>query len=187
METTNLTGKLLVAMPGLGDPRFAHAVIFICDHSAEGAMGLIVNKPADDIDIPSLLSQLSIDMQAELSAHHAHFGGPVEMGRGFVLHSPDYASAVATLEVSEEVHMTATMDILEDLGRGEGPARWLLMLGYSGWGEGQLEAEIGENGWLICPCSSDLLFVMAAGDKWDKALASIGVSPRMLSAEGGRA
>jgi putative transcriptional regulator len=184
---TNLTGRMLIAMPGMGDPRFALSVVFMCDHSDEGAMGLIVNKPSPDIDMPTLLSQLSIEMAADLSGRSVHFGGPVEMGRGFVLHTPDYASVVTTLEVREDVHMTATLDVLEDLGRGQGPARWLMALGYAGWGAGQLEGEIAANGWLVCDATPGLIFDVPDADKWEAALESIGVSARMLSSEGGRA
>ncbi|MBP0482638.1 YqgE/AlgH family protein [Sagittula salina] len=185
--TGKLTGKLLIAMPGMGDPRFEWGVVFLCDHSDEGAMGLIINKPAPEIDIGVLLSQLDIDNPARLEGQRVRFGGPVEMGRGFVLHGPDYASVVTTLDVTDDLHMTATLDILEDLGQGKGPARWLMMLGYAGWGPGQLEAEIAENAWLVCEASPALIFDVADGDKWEAALASMGVSPMMLSSEGGRA
>ncbi|MCT4557518.1 MAG: YqgE/AlgH family protein [Pelagimonas sp.] len=184
---TNLTGRMLIAMPGMGDPRFEHSVVFLCDHSDEGAMGLIINKPASDVDVPTLLSQLEIDMQVDLSKHTAHFGGPVEMGRGFVLHSPDYQSLVTTLEVRDDIRMTATLDVLEDLARGQGPHKWLMMLGYAGWGAGQLESEIVANGWLVCDATPDLIFDLKDADKWEAALESIGVPPLALSAEGGRA
>ncbi|WP_425072259.1 YqgE/AlgH family protein [Sagittula sp. S175] len=185
--TTNLTGHLLIAMPGMGDPRFEWSVVFLCDHSDEGAMGLIINKPSQDIDMGALLGQLNIDNTAGLSRQRVRFGGPVEMGRGFVLHSPDYASVVTTLEVTPDLRMTATLDILEDLGRGEGPDRWLMMLGYAGWGAGQLENEIAENAWLVCEATPRLIFDLADADKWEAALESMGVSPMMLSSEGGRA
>lgn len=187
MKTTNLTGHLLIAMPGMGDPRFDRAVVFMCDHSDDGAMGLIINKLSDEIDMPTLLSQLSIEMEADLSGHRAHFGGPVEVGRGFVLHSPDYASAVTTLEVRDDIHMTATLDVLEDLGRGAGPGKWLMALGYAGWGPGQLEAEISQNGWLVCDADAALVFDVPDMDKWETALDRLGISALMLSAEGGRA
>jgi putative transcriptional regulator len=185
--TGNLTGHMLIAMPGMGDPRFELSVVFMCDHSEDGAMGLIINKPSQDVDMPSLLSQLNIDMEADLSAQKVYFGGPVEMGRGFVLHSADYTSVVTTLEVTKSLRMTATLDILEDLGRGFGPHKWLMALGYAGWGPGQLEAEIMENGWLVCPSSEEIIFKLADGDKWEAALESLGVAPMMLSSEGGRA
>ncbi|KUF09746.1 YqgE/AlgH family protein [Pseudoponticoccus marisrubri] len=184
---TDLTGHMLIAMPGMGDPRFEHSVVFMCDHSEDGAMGLIINKPSDDLDMGGLLSQLSIETDPALAKRRVHFGGPVEMGRGFVLHTPDYSSVVTTLEVLDEVHMTATLDILEDLATGKGPSKWLMMLGYAGWGPGQLEGEIAENGWLVCPCAPRLVFDLPDMEKWEAALESIGVAALALSAEGGRA
>lgn len=183
----HLTGKLLIAMPGMGDQRFEWSVVFLCDHSDEGAMGLIVNKPAQDINMGALLKQLDIDNPAGLGSLPVRFGGPVEMGRGFVLHSPDYASVVTTLEVTEDLRMTATLDILEDLGQGTGPDKWLMMLGYAGWGPGQLESEIAQNAWLVCEASPELIFGQPDGDKWEAALESLGISPMMLSSEGGSA
>lgn len=185
--TTNLTGHMLIAMPGMGDPRFEHSVVFMCDHSDEGAMGLIVNKPAEDVDIPTLLAQLKIESVTDLSGRRVHFGGPVETGRGFVLHSPDYKSLVTTLEVRDDVHMTATLDILEDLARGQGPTQWMMMLGYAGWGEGQLESEIAANGWLVCDATPELIFDLPDGEKWEAALKSLGVAALALSSAGGRA
>lgn len=184
---TNLTGHLLIAMPGMGDPRFEHSVVFLCDHSDEGAMGLIINKPSDDVDMPTLLSQLNIDSEADLSNRAVHFGGPVEMGRGFVLHTPEYRSIVTTLEVRDDIHMTATLDILEDLAKGAGPAKWIMMLGYAGWAAGQLESEIADNGWLVCDATPDLVFDVAEADKWEAALGTLGVAALALSSAGGRA
>lgn len=184
---TNLTGHLLIAMPGMGDPRFEYSVVFMCDHTDKGAMGLIINKPRTDVDVPTLLSQVKIDAVADLSRHQVYFGGPVEAGRGFVVHSPDHRSEVTTLAVREDVHMTATMDILEDVARGKGPENWLMMLGYSGWGAGQLEAEIAANGWLVCEATSDLIFDVPDVDKWGAALKTLGVGALALSSEGGRA
>jgi putative transcriptional regulator len=182
-----LDGKLLVAMPGMGDIRFERAVIFICAHSSDGAMGLIINKPAPDLRFADLLEQLDIDADAGQSAIRVHFGGPVEHGRGFVLHSADYRAGDATMEVTGEFGMTATIDILRDIAVGRGPERSLLALGYAGWGPGQLEFEIQANGWLTCEASADLVFGNRDGGKWEAALASLGIDPRMLSAEGGRA
>lgn len=184
---TNLTGHMLIAMPGMGDPRFEHSVIFMCDHTDEGSMGLIINKSSEELDMPTLLSQLSIEMKSDLSDHPVHFGGPVEMGRGFVLHSPDYKSLVTTLEVSDDVHMTATQDILEDLGGGDGPDKWMMALGYAGWGPGQLEGEIAQNGWLVCEADLRIIFELPDAEKWVAALDSLGVPALALSAEGGRA
>ncbi|MBS0124760.1 YqgE/AlgH family protein [Thetidibacter halocola] len=184
---TDLTGRMLIAMPGMGDPRFEHAVVFMCDHSSEGAMGLVVNKPSADLDMPTLLSQLQIDPAADLSRVRIHFGGPVEMGRGFVLHSADYRAASTTLSVREDVQMTATLDVLEDIAAGRGPERWLLMLGYAGWGAGQLEEELAQNAWLVCEGVPRLIFDLPDPAKWEAALESLGVAALALSAEGGRA
>lgn len=186
-DATNLTGHFLIAMPGMGDPRFELSVVFICDHSAEGSMGLIINKPAQDVDMGALLTQLDIENTAGLGQRPVRYGGPVEMGRGFVLHSPDYRSVVTTLEVTPELRMTATLDILEDLGRGEGPRKWLMMLGYSGWGPGQLEEELTQNAWLTCQATPEMIFELEDDAKWEAALDTLGVSPMMLSSEGGRA
>lgn len=185
--TTNLTGRMLIAMPGMGDPRFDHSVVFLCDHSDEGAMGLIINKPSKDVDMPGLLSQLSIEPVADLSQCAVYFGGPVEMGRGFVLHSGDYASAMTTVQVLEGIHMTATLDILEELGRGEGPSKWMMALGYAGWGPGQLESELAQNAWLVCDGASELVFDLPDEGKWEAALETLGVAALALSSEGGRA
>ncbi|MDJ0822222.1 MAG: YqgE/AlgH family protein [Paracoccaceae bacterium] len=184
---TNLTGHLLIAMPGMGDPRFEHSVVFLCDHSDQGAMGLIINKPAADLDLTTLLEQLSIDVKSDLSQQRVHFGGPVETGRGFVLHSPDYESVVTTLEVCDDIHMTATLDVLEDIGRGAGPEQQLMLLGYAGWGPGQLENELAQNGWLVCDASPLLVFATPNAEKWEAALESLGVTAVALSSEGGRA
>lgn len=183
----SLKGRMLIAMPGMDDPRFAKSVVFMCDHSDDGAMGLIVNKPNPEIDLAALLKQLDIKAQADLAARTVYFGGPVEMGRGFVLHSPDYVSPVTTLDVCPDVHMTGTLDVLEDIGRGFGPERWELMLGYAGWGAGQLEGEIAQNGWLVCEATAELIFDVPNEGKWQAALESIGVAALVLSAEGGRA
>ena len=184
---TNLTGKLLIAMPGMGDPRFEHSLVYMCDHSAEGAMGLIVNKPTADVTLTMLMEQLSIEVRADLRGKPVHFGGPVEQGRGFVLHSPDYNSAVTTLQIGEFFRMTATLDILEEIAMGQGPDRRLMMLGYAGWAPGQLEGEIAQNGWLVAEATPDLVFDTPDPQKWEAALASIGVPAMALSSSAGRA
>ncbi|MEM1234337.1 MAG: YqgE/AlgH family protein [Pseudomonadota bacterium] len=182
-----LAGHLLIAMPGMGDPRFDKAVIFLCAHSEEGAMGLIVNKPAEDLHIGDLLDQLDITTEPEAEDIRVMFGGPVEHGRGFVLHTADYGENDSTLAVDTGMGMTATLDILEDIARGDGPAQSLLALGYSGWGPGQLEGELAANGWLTCPSSKEIVFGEGGDEKWIAALKSIGIDPLLLSAEGGRA
>ncbi|MHA7873768.1 YqgE/AlgH family protein [Roseivivax sp.] len=184
---TDLTGRMLIAMPGMEDHRFDRAVVFICAHSEDGAMGLIVNKPAPGIELATLLEQLEIDMVEGLGMEPVFFGGPVETGRGFVLHSSDFQSDVTSLDVTDGLAMTATLDILEEIGAGRGPARRRMCLGYAGWGPGQLEAELQANGWLVCDSSDALVFGPDAAATWEAALATLGVSSLMLSAEGGQA
>ena len=186
-DDTDLTGKLLIAMPGMGDPRFDHAVIFLCAHSPEGTMGLVINKPTGDLHLKHLFEQLSIETTPEGRDMEVHFGGPVEHGRGFVLHDSGYVSDLSTLSVGPAFGMTATLDILEALARGEGPDRAIAALGYAGWGPGQLEAEIAQNGWLTCDATPRLVFDTPDRDKWAEALACLGISALTLSAEAGHA
>ncbi|KPP84014.1 MAG: putative transcriptional regulator [Rhodobacteraceae bacterium HLUCCA08] len=186
-HATDLTGQLLIAMPGMGDPRFDHSVVYLCAHSDEGAMGLIVNKPTPDVRFADLLEQLSIPIGDDARDIRVHYGGPVESGRGFVLHSGDYESGNGTMRVTDRVALTATLDVLEDLAQGDGPERSLLALGYSGWGPGQLEDEFQRNGWLTCDARDDILFGRANEHKWTAALKVLGIDPLLLSAEGGRA
>lgn len=176
-----------MAMPGMGDPRFDRSVIFLCAHSADGAMGLIVNKPAHDMVLGDLLDQL--DIQANGPAHTApvYVGGPVETARGFVLHSTDYQSRLKTLNVGDAFGMTATLDVLEDIARGEGPSRAQIMLGYAGWGPGQLETEIAHNGWLTADAHPNLVFGPHNDAKWIDAVKSLGIDPLGLSGAAGRA
>lgn len=183
----DLTGCALIAMPGMGDPRFEHSVIFMCAHSADGAMGLIVNKPMPDLPLRSLLEQMGVPLGADAREGLVHFGGPVENGRGFVLHEAGYESAISTLMVGDDFGMTATMDVLEDLALGRGPVEALVALGYAGWGPGQLEAEIADNGWLICEASQGLIFGVPDMEKWEAALSCLGIDPLTLSAAAGRA
>jgi len=183
----DLTGKLLIAMPAMEDPRFARSVVFLCAHSADGAMGLIVNKPAVDLSLRMLLEQVSVSVVPGLADRPVHFGGPVEHARGFVLHSGDYRSRVTTLEVAGGFGMTATLDVLEDIGAGHGPARAILALGYAGWGPGQLEREIAQNGWLTVDAAAELVFDTADAVKWDAALRRLGVDALALSSAAGRA
>lgn len=183
-----LGGKLLIAMPGMGDPRFVNAVVFLCAHSEEGAMGLIVNKPMAELSFSDLLEQLDIPRAPGARDIRVHFGGPVEHARGFVLHSGDYNSGSdTTLRVDPRFGMTATLDILEDIAKGKGPASSLLALGYAGWGPGQLEGEIGDNGWLTCDAVPELVFDRTDATKWERALGTLGVDPLVLSSAAGRA
>ena len=186
-DSINLNGKLLIAMPSMGDVRFEQSVIFMCSHSDKGAMGLIVNKPADDLKFKDLLKQLEIEAPASGRSIRIHVGGPVEFGRGFVLHSADYGEEESTLRVDDEFAMTATLDILEDIALGGGPSKALLAMGYAGWGPGQLEGEIARNGWLIGEPSEQLIFGADDDAKWQGALKAMGINPLLLSAEGGNA
>ena len=182
-----LDGQVLIAMPGMQDPRFQKTLVYLCAHSADGAMGLIVNKRAEGLNFKDLFGKLGIPVGELLGQTPVHFGGPVESGRGFVLHSSDYHTADATLKIDDETSMTATMDILNAMAQETGPERAIVALGYAGWAPGQLENELQQNGWLACPADSDLLFGTDEDSKWDRALAKLGVHPAMLSAMGGRA
>lgn len=185
---TPLTGKTLIAMPGMGDPRFERSVIVLCEHSDQGAMGLIVNKPSAEIRVADLFEQLKVPAQdVEARMDRVHFGGPVENGRGFVLHSTDYASNTSTLSVTPEIGLTATLDILEDIAGGHGPEHALLALGYAGWGPGQLEEELQANGWLTADTDAAIVFDADASGKWAAALKKLGIDPVSLSSAAGRA
>ncbi len=186
-DVTSLDGQLLIAMPGMGDPRFEKSVVFLCAHSEDGALGLIVNKPSREIRFQNLIEQLDLESAAPQRDIRVHFGGPVENERGFVLHSNDYAAEAATLRVSEQFGMTATLDVLEEIAKGAGPASALLALGYAGWGPGQLESEILKNGWLTCDANASLVFGSDDDGKWEAALATLGVDPLTLSSTAGHA
>jgi putative transcriptional regulator len=181
-----LTGQLLVAMPQMRDPRFARSVIYMCAHSADGAMGLVVNRRVGSITFDDLLKQLNIGPNKRNDEIRVHFGGPVEQGRGFVLHSSDYAQS-GTLRVDDEVALTATLDILKEMAAGGGPRRSLLALGYAGWGPGQLDAEIQANGWLSVSSDEALVFDADLDHKWERAIGKIGIDFSMLSGDAGHA
>lgn len=181
-----LTGQLLIAMPSIGDPRFERSVIYMCAHSAEGAMGLIVNKQAEEIDFDELLEQLGVEGGDAPDAIRVHVGGPVETGRGFVLHTSDYKQE-STLMVSDDIGLTATIDILRAIAEGRGPSRCLLALGYAGWSPGQLDGEIQANGWLHAPADLSLVFDEGVGDKWARAIEKMGVDVSFLSSDAGHA
>ena len=176
-----LVGQLLVAMPGMRDPRFAKTVVYMCAHSPEGAMGLVVNRALESLTFGDLLEQLGITPPPAERAINIHFGGPVETGRGFVLHSPDYKQE-GTLQVADEVSLTATVDILRAIATGH-----VLALGYAGWGPGQLDGEIRANGWLHVAPDEALLFDRNLNSKWERAMTKIGIDPRMLSDAAGHA
>lgn len=182
-----LDGQLLVAMPGMSDKYFARSVIYMCAHSAEGAMGLIINQRAGNITFPDLLEQLGIVegnadeiVPVDLLDSAIHVGGPVETARGFVLHSPDYFSAESTKPIDGRVSLTATIDILKAMASGDGPHQAILALGYAAWAPGQLEGEIQANGWLNCPADPDVVFATDLEDKYERALSLIGIDPPFL-------
>lgn len=179
-----LTGQMLVAMPQMMDSRFVRSVIYVCSHTAEGAMGLVVNKLMDNVSFPDLLEQLELDGDNEDTP--VHFGGPVETGRGFVLHSADYVQE-STLVIDNSRALTATIDVLKAIAQGKGPRRSLLALGYAGWGPGQLDDEIQQNGWLCVPADDSLIFDDNIEDRWTEALAKLGINITMLSGDAGHA
>lgn len=182
-----LTGQLLIAMPNMPDSRFSRAVIYICAHTADGAMGLVINQHIPSVHFSELLEQLELlPENGEVPDLPLHFGGPVENGRGFVLHSSEYACD-GSMQVNEDFTLTATIDILRDLAAGTGPEKSLLALGYAGWGPGQLDQEITANGWLSTWADADLVFDREIEKKWDDALHRIGISPLMLSMDAGHA
>ncbi len=183
---SSLSGQLLIAMPNMEDPRFARSVVFLCAHSADGAMGLIINKPCNAISFPSLLEQLGVPKFGGAKQIDVQLGGPVEVSRGFVLHSQDYIRD-ASLIVDKRVALTATLDILRAIADDSGPRRCLLALGYAGWGPGQLDTEILNNGWLNVEADEDLVFHEDLESKWAMALRKIGIDPQKLSDNVGHA
>jgi putative transcriptional regulator len=189
-----LDGQMLIAMPAMSDERFTRAVIYVCAHSTEGAMGIIVNQPAQNIKFPDLLVQLEVIPAAERIQLPGRAedvkvlkGGPVETGRGFVLHSADFFIENSTLPIDEGICLTATLDILKAIARGNGPASAILALGYAGWAPGQLEQEIQQNGWLHCAADPDLIFGQDTDAKYERALRKIGIDLGMLSSDSGHA
>jgi putative transcriptional regulator len=182
----SLAGQLLVAMPQMQDHRFQRSVLYLCAHNKEGAMGLVLNKLIGSLTLPELLVQLDISASGLVGAPRIHFGGPVESGRGFVLHSADYTEK-DSLTVGDNLALTATLEILRAIGRGEGPRQSLLALGYAGWGPGQLDSELQQNGWLHAPADEAILFDVELDSKWQRALGKLGVELSMLSADAGHA
>jgi putative transcriptional regulator len=182
-----LYGKLLIAMPGMPDPRFENSVIFMCAHSDQGAMGLIVNKPIEGLMLRELLEKLDLPVSGNARDAPIMFGGPMRTERGFVLHSGDYRGDETTMTVTEDVSLTATVDILRAIAEGHGPRKTLLALGYAGWGPGQIESEISANGWIHCDTDQAIIFDAASEAKWRSAFAKLGADISGLSAEAGRA
>ena len=192
--TGYLDGQLLVAMPSMQDPRFDRTVIYVCAHSDEGAMGIVLNKPAPEIQFSDLLAQLEVISDkhpVELSAQAGRMkvlrGGPVETGRGFVLHSDKSEGAYGSVPIRGEIRLSASIEILHAIARGDGPPNAIFALGYAGWGAGQLEAEIQDNGWLCCTPDRDILFDQNFDTKYIRALGLMGIDPAMLSSVAGRA
>ncbi|MFN3688717.1 YqgE/AlgH family protein [Salinarimonas sp.] len=189
-----LDGQLLVAMPGMLDDRFERSVVYLCMHSSEGAMGIVINRPAGDLSLPELLVQLdvigaeeTIRLPEPVGGMPVLMGGPVETSRGFVLHSADFFLDQSTLPIADEICLTATVDILRAMARGRGPKRAIFALGYAGWGAGQLESEIQKNGWLSCPADPEIVFAPSPDIKYDRALRAMGIEPAMLSTVAGNA
>jgi putative transcriptional regulator len=188
--TLSLKGKLLISMPGMSESTFHDSVVFLCAHSAEGAMGLIINKPMPGLNFMELadrldLSKTSPQVMQKLEHTPILMGGPVDQHRGFVLHSDDYAKDDATLDVMDGFKLTATVDILQDMARNRGPQQRILALGYAGWSPGQLENEILHNGWLHCDADATLVFSPDWPTKHMRAMAKLGIDPRMLSTTAG--
>lgn len=189
-----LTGMFLVAMPGMMDQRFDRAVIYLCAHSDDGAMGIIINKPAEDIVFPELLQQLeiipekpSISLPSQAGNMKVLRGGPVETSRGFVLHSVPVEPIEGSVTAGDEIRLSATIDILKAIARGQGPDEAIFALGYAGWASGQLESEIQDNGWMICPMNRKILFDQEFDTKYIRAMGSLGIDPAMLSPLAGHA
>ena len=180
-------GQLLLATPKMTDFRFEKAVILICSHSADGAMGIIVNKPTVELKFDEVLRQLEINTKTVENHHKIFFGGPVEYGRGFVVHSSDYEASESSVTIRDEYFLTANKEILEDIAKGCGPRNSLLALGYAGWGPGQLENELFSDSWLMCDPDPDLVFSLRPEFKWNDALKKLGVNPSHLATFGGSA
>ena len=185
-NSTRLTGSLLLAMPQMRDDRFIRSVVYVCAHTSDGAMGLVINKIVESVNFPELLDQLNIGSETANREIRVYFGGPVETGRGFVLHSADYVQD-ATLVINEDFALTATVDILKSIANGQGPEKSILALGYAGWEPGQLDQEIQANGWLSLPADNDLVFNEKPNTKWEKAMGKIGIDFNMLSGQAGHA
>ena len=183
----SLAGQLLVAMPQMQDPRFARSVVYLCAHGGEsGAMGLIINKQLGSLTMGELFAQLDIEPSAVANLRPVHFGGPVEAGRGFVLHTADYREE-ATLHVDGNISVTATLEVLRAIGKDQGPRQSLFALGYAGWAPGQLDAEIQANGWLSVAADDEIVFGSDQDRKWNRALAKLGIDLSVLSSDAGHA
>ena len=185
-SATSLTGQILIAMPAMGDPRFAQAVIYLCDHTANGAMGIVVNRPLDNPSFEDLLRQLNIDPAPPARTIRLCSGGPVDNARGFVLHSADWTGE-GSLRVDDGSALTASLEVLKAIAGGGGPKQGVLALGYTGWGPGQLDAEMQQNAWLSAPADPALVFDDDNDSKWRRALAVLRIDPLLLSNAAGHA
>lgn len=182
----SLAGMTLIAMPSMPDPRFAKSVIYLCAYSEDGAMGLIINQRASELNFGKVVEQVGIDADPGARDLPVHVGGPVETSRGFVLHSTDYVHE-STMVIDKDFALSATVDVLQAIGEGKGPARMVFALGYSGWAAGQLDKEIQDSGWLLAGSNPDLVFGDDADTKWTSALAGLGIDPSLLSGQAGHA
>jgi|SRR5581483_3407483 len=182
-----LHGKLLIAMPGMMDPRFERSVILMCEHHQGGALGLIVNKPIDQLSFRDLVQKMDIPVTPETPSKPVMFGGPVETSRGYVIHGNDQTNRPATIAITSEIALTPTVDMLRAIAQGRGPEQWLMTLGYAGWGPGQIESEIVANGWLHCDADAGIVFDADMGSKWQRAFGKLGAALSGLSSEAGRA
>jgi len=186
MQNVNLTDHFLIAMPAMADPYFSKTLIYICEHNDQGALGVVINRPID-MTLQALFEQIEVPLQArEYAAQPVYFGGPVQMDRGFVLHQP-VGAWQSTLTVNGEVGLTTSKDVLEAVGRGEGPNRFVVALGYAGWAAGQLEQELSQNAWLTVAASPEVIFDLPAESRLQSAMGRLGVDMAMLSDEAGHA
>lgn len=183
----SLAGKLLVAMPGIGDPRFSHSVIMLCSHDAEHAMGVVINKPKRELTLSEVLGHLGLQAAGNMGARAVMDGGPVRPDRGYVLHSADFAAHEGTQDVAPGIRLTATREVLEAVAKTEAPKAFVLALGCSGWGAGQLEDELKQNAWLVVDADDAIVFDADHKRKWERAIKSLGLEPSQLSATQGSA
>jgi len=187
MHPTSLTGRLLIATPDMGDPRFRSSVIYLCSHDKSGAMGIAINKSKGDLQLSDMLDQIGIEGDVQVADTPVLNGGPVDIDRGFVLHTADYFQADTSLKLSDTLNLTSTKDILLAMVQEYAPSKAMLAVGYSGWGAGQLEKEIAQNAWIVADADEALIFDTDLSSKWRKALAILGIKPEMLSQSGGSA
>lgn len=184
-DSVNLTHQFLVAMPTLMDPNFHRTVTYICEHSPQGAMGIVINRPLE-LELGEIMTQMEIEPGPAVAGVHAYYGGPVDMARGFVLHTP-VGHWEATLEIADDIGVTSSRDILMAMANGEGPTKAIVALGYSGWGAGQIEEELAQNAWLTCPATTDILFDLDSERKLEAAAARLGVDLNSITTGAGHA